>query len=168
MARERELTISVFRALFISLTMYGGAMITLENEVDVKIKALCEAIAADPVVISAGSKIDDFSADTAAQDLYKSVQEKGSELQYRQQVGLEVSETELGEFDAARETLMQNDKVKAFMESQQILSELHKKLTQYISLTIETGEVPTEEDVMDSMNSGCCGGSGGESGGCGC
>jgi len=141
-------------------------MITLENEVDVKIKELCEAISKDPVVLAAGSKIDAFSADSDAQALYSNVQEKGSDLQYRQQVGLEIASDEMAEFETLRSSLLENEKVRNFLESQQVLGDLHKKLTQYLSLTIESGDVPSEEQVAESMSGGCCGGSGG--GGCGC
>ena len=89
-------------------------MITLETEVDVKIKELCEAISKDPVVLAAGSKIEAFTADAAAQEMYRNVQEKGSELQYRQQVGLEISQAEMDEFEKLRSGLLKNEMVSSF------------------------------------------------------
>ncbi len=49
------------------------------------------------------------------------------------------------------------------MDAQRILEGMQKEIGKYISLTIELGHVPSDEEIEAASGGGCCGG-----GGCGC
>ena len=80
---------------------------------------------------------------------------------------MEASESEISEFEQAREQLLQNSTVTDFMAAQKELQEIQNTIGKMVGMTLELGRVPTAEDIeAASSGGGCCGGGGG--GGCGC
>ena len=80
---------------------------------------------------------------------------------------MELSESEISEFEQAREQLLQNSTVTDFMAAQKELQEIQNTIGKMVGMTLELGRVPTAEDIeAASSGGGCCGGGGG--GGCGC
>ena len=128
-----------------------------------KTRELCEAIASDAHFLSMQEDVEKFLNDDAARLQYQSVHERGEELHHKQHAGVELSAVEIREFEAAREALFENEVATDFMAAQKRLEQLQKEIRTYVSLTLELGHVPSDEDLAQAGGGGCCGG-----GGCGC
>lgn len=127
-----------------------------------KTRELCEAIAADEHVNELQAKVERFLSDDSAREQYRSVHEKGEELHHKQHAGVQLGSAEIREFEAAREALFENAVARDFMDAQQELEGMQKQINKYVSLTLELGHVPDEDDLAEASGGGCCGG------GCGC
>lgn len=138
-----------------------------ESAVVAKTKELCEAIVADESFASLQAQVEKFLSNDEARLQYQSVHEMGDTLNQKQRSGVELSETEISEFEQSREQLLANSIVTDFMDAQKQLQEIQQTVGKFVGMTLELGRVPTQEDI-DSASSGggCCGGGGG--GGCGC
>jgi cell fate (sporulation/competence/biofilm development) regulator YlbF (YheA/YmcA/DUF963 family) len=128
-----------------------------------KTRELCDAIASDSHFLTLQGRVENFLNDDAARLQYQSVHERGEELHHKQHAGVELGAAEIREFEAARDALFENPVATDFMSAQKELEKLQKDLRTYISLTLELGRVPTEDDLAEAGGGGCCGG-----GGCGC
>lgn len=135
-----------------------------ESAVMTKTKELCAAIAEDPEYKGLKQSVERFLGDDGARLQYQSVHERGEELQQKRGGGLELGDTEVQEFESAREALLANSVAKDFMEAQNDLHTVQQAIGRYVGMTLELGRVPTAEELVP-QDSGCCGGDGG---GCGC
>lgn len=140
------------------------SIIAEDSTVIVKTRELCAQIASDPVFLQLQENVERFLNDDAARLQYQSVHERGEELHHKQHAGVELGATEIREFEAAREALFDNEVAREFLTAQQELERLQKEISKYISLTLESGKVPTADDIAAASGGGCCGGGGG--GGC--
>ncbi len=127
-----------------------------------KTRELCEAIASDSDYKGLLAKVEKFLADDEARVTYQSVQERGQELNQKQQSGLELAETEIAEFENARTALLNNPVASDFLQAQQSLEALQTSVSRLVGMTLELGRVPTPEDIAQASGGGCCGGGGGE------
>lgn len=125
-----------------------------DSQVITKTKELCEVIAGDVEFKGLLEKVERFLEDDAAKLQYQSVQERGQELNQKQQSGLELSSGEVQDFEAAREALLGNSVAREFMDAQQSLQSVQTAIGKYVGLTLELGRVPAEEDLADQ--GGCC------------
>lgn len=133
-----------------------------DSAVIAKTKELCAQIASDPSFLKLQADVERFLADDSARLQYQSVHERGEELHHKQHAGVELGATEIREFESARDALFENEIARDFLAAQRELETLQKEIGKYVGATIETGRVPTAEDLVDT--GGCCGGGGG--GGC--
>lgn len=140
------------------------SIIAEDSTVIVKTRELCAQIASDPVFLQLQENVERFLNDDAARLQYQSVHERGEELHHKQHAGVELGAAEIREFEAAREALFDNEVAREFLTAQQELERLQKEISKYISLTLESGKVPTADDIAQASGGGCCGGGGG--GGC--
>lgn len=138
------------------------SLIADDSLIMTKTKDLCNSILDQPEFKSLLGQVDSFLNNDEARLQYQSVHERGNELNQKQHAGVELTESEIQEFEQAREQLMQNEVVTEFLAAQKELQTLQMAVSKYVGLTIELGRVPTEEDFV-AANGGCCGG-----GGCGC
>lgn len=133
-----------------------------------KTRELCESIANDEKFLNLQGDVEKFLNDDIAKLQYKTVHEKGEELHHKQHAGVELGATEIKAFEDARDTLFENKTAAAFMDAQRTLEAMQKQIGKYVSMTMELGRVPTDEEIAEAENSGgCCGGSGGGDGCCG-
>jgi cell fate (sporulation/competence/biofilm development) regulator YlbF (YheA/YmcA/DUF963 family) len=130
-----------------------------ENPVTQKTRELCQAIVDLPNLRIARQRIDAFLANDAARGQYESLIAKGQTLQAKQQNSLPLDGTEIADFEKQRDALLANPIARGFLDAQEELHDLQHSIQKYVSKTLETGRVPTAEDLGDS-----CGGHGG----CGC
>lgn len=130
----------------------GMTMLADNSPVMNKTKELCEAIAGDSEYKGLLEKVERFLADDAAKLQFQSVQERGEELNQKQQVGLELGDSEVKDFEAARDELMSNAVAKEFLDAQQSLQSVQSAIGKYVGLTLELGRVPADEDLQG----GCC------------
>jgi|DewCreStandDraft_2_1066082.scaffolds.fasta_scaffold00009_91 cell fate (sporulation/competence/biofilm development) regulator YlbF (YheA/YmcA/DUF963 family) len=123
-----------------------------------KTRELCETILEDAGFKSAQQRIQAFLDDEKARTQYESVVQQGQELRRKQQYGEPLTEEEIDRFERAREALLANEVARGFLDAQAELEEMRQAIQQQVSLTLELGRMPTEEDI-----NGCGCGSG-----CGC
>ena|SRR5438093_7945170 len=131
---------------------------TEETAVIQKTRELCEAIVAQPEFQTIRRQIDQFMDNEQAKSQYQTVMEKGEMLQQKQQLGLPLSEEEVGDFQKHRDVLVSNPVARAFLDAQEQMQKMQQSVGQYVAKTFELGRTPTDEDL-----SGCCGDHG-----CGC
>ncbi|MGB6220244.1 YlbF family regulator [Haloferula sp.] len=139
------------------------SMLTDDSAVMTKARELCAAIAEDARFQELQKSVETFLDDDSARLMYQGVHERGSELHQKQGAGVELGESEIKEFEAARDTLMQNEVARSFMDAQGELETLQQTIGKYVGMTLELGRVPTADDIAQANGGGCCGG-----GGCGC
>ena len=125
-----------------------------------KTRELCAAIAGDDEFKGLLGKVEKFLGDDEARLGYQAVHQRGQELQQKQHSGLQISDGEISEFETAREELFQNNIASEFMAAQQDLEGLQLTINRYLGMTMETGRVPTAEEIS-AASSGCCGGASG-------
>ena len=128
-----------------------------------KTRELCAEIAGNPVFLQYQAHIESFLDDDAARLQYKDTHELGEQLHQKQHAGLELGAAEIKAFEAARDALFHNPIACDFMDAQRELEALRKEIGKYVSMTLELGRMPTEDDLAET-GGGCCGGGGG----CGC
>jgi len=135
-----------------------------ESAVIEKTKELCAQIASDPSFLKLYASVETFLGDDAARLQYQSVHERGEELHHKQHAGVELGASEIREFEAAREALLDNPVARDFLSAQRELENLQKEIGKYVGATIELGRVPNADDLAGS--GGCCGGNSGGGGCC--
>lgn len=128
-----------------------------------KARELCATIAEDDHFLRLQEQVECFMEDEAAKAMYQGVHQRGSELQQKQQAGVELGEVEIQEFEAARQQLLGHPVAKGFLDAQGELETLQRAIGKYVGLTLELGRVPSADDFA-AAEGGCCGGGGG--GGC--
>ena len=133
-----------------------------------KTRDLCETIANDSDYRDLLQKVEKFLGDDEARLSYQSVHESGQALNQKQQSGLQLSDSEIAEFEGARTELLNNPIASDFMQAQQSIEALQSSVSRMVGMTLELGRVPTPEDIAQASGGGCCGGGGeseGEGGG---
>jgi cell fate (sporulation/competence/biofilm development) regulator YlbF (YheA/YmcA/DUF963 family) len=137
-------------------------LLTETSSVMEKTRELCAAIAEDQHFAKLQKDVERFLDDDAARLMYQTVHERGEELHHKQHAGVKLAPAEIREFEAARDELMRNEVASAFLDAQGELENLQRTINKYVNMTLELGRVPTEKDIVESEQGGCCGG------GCGC
>ena len=130
------------------------------SAVDEKIRALCQAVIELPDFPELRRKIDAFMADEKVKYEYQMLNDSGALLQQKQQYGVQITEEELGRFEALRTSFLSNKVGTEFLDAQQEMSRLQDNIRKHLQKTVELGRVPTVEDMNDGS---CCSGHG-----CGC
>ena len=131
------------------------ATVTIED----KIQELCAAIVADEEVRTARENAEAFLADNDAVSLYRETSLLGRALHQKNQSGEEPSLADVRRFGELQDRCEAHPGIAAFIEAQQVLQGIAETVSGYVSRTLESGRVPTEEEVM---------GEGGCGEGCGC
>ena len=86
------------------------------------------------------------------------MQSKEESLQMNKQSGIELTASEIQEYNKARDKMMENQVATAFVAAQNSIQKVHETIGKAVSMVFENGRVPTDEE----FESHCCG-----SGGCG-
>jgi cell fate (sporulation/competence/biofilm development) regulator YlbF (YheA/YmcA/DUF963 family) len=128
-----------------------------------KTKELCAFIAEDSQFKKLQGDVERFLADDASKLQYQTVHEKGEELHHKQHAGVELGPVEIKAFEDARDALFENKVAADFMDAQRTLESIQKDISQMVSMTMELGRVPTDEEMDQANSGGCCGGGGGAS-----
>lgn len=138
-------------------------MIATETNAEIarKTTELCEAILNEPEFQRLRGHINAFLEDDAARGQYDTLSLKGQMLQQKQQMGMPLSEEEIGEFNTLRDGLLANVVAKNFLDAQQEVSSIQDFIMKRVTKTFELGRLPTIDDMDDG---GCCS----SDGGCGC
>ena len=140
------------------------SMLADDSVVMEKTRELCATIVGHPDFGLLQEKVEGFLGDEWARVQFRSVQDRGLELQRRRQAGVELSDREVGEWEAARDELLRNDLIRSFVEARGQLENLQRAIGRYVGMTLELGRVPQAEDFAEEDD--CCGGH--TQGSCGC
>ncbi len=141
-------------------------MLLEEITVVAKTKELCETIVNQNAFKILQKQVKSFLGNDEAKLQYQSVQEMGDSLNQKQRSGVELGESEISEFEQSREQLLQNSTVTDFMAAQKEFQEIQSVVTKYVGMTLELGQVPTDEEIAEANSGGGCCGGGGEDSGC--
>lgn len=138
-------------------------MIATETNASIAAKTteLCEAILADPEFQRLRGQIGAFLDNDAARAQYDALSLKGQMLQQKQQMGMDLTEQEITEFNEHRDALLANSVAKNFLDAQREVSNIQDYVMKHVAKTFELGRLPTQEDMDEG---GCCN----SGGGCGC
>jgi cell fate (sporulation/competence/biofilm development) regulator YlbF (YheA/YmcA/DUF963 family) len=124
--------------------------------IEEKTKELCQAIVAQPEMISIRKRIDTFLSDAAARSQYETVTSKGQVLHEKQHSGQPLAGAEISDFEKSRDVLLANPVARGFLDAQEELHEIQHSIQKQISKTLELGRVPTAEDLKEeSCGHGC-------------
>ncbi|MGI9239187.1 MAG: YlbF family regulator [Verrucomicrobiales bacterium] len=118
-----------------------------------KTRDLCEAILEDPKLKAAFADIESFLSNDVAKEAFSSMQQKGEELQAKQQTGIELTAGEVEEFNKLREGVESNKEASAFLAAQEEMHKVQTSVNTWIGMTMELGRVPTEADFKESGES---------------
>lgn len=133
---------------------------TLTPSIEETLKALCEAIAAEPSVRTARDQAEAFLADDQAVSLYRDVMNMGRTLEHRHRSGETITADEVNTFEDLREKADSHEGIQSFNAAQEVLQAIASTVNTYVTKTLEKGRMPATEELSSG---GCCGG-----GGCGC
>ncbi|MBI5772365.1 MAG: YlbF family regulator [Verrucomicrobia bacterium] len=111
-------------------------------------RELCRVLAAHAGFAETRRKFDEFMANAELRMRYHIAGERGRLLEMKQAGGLELTDQELAEYHAERDTLMQEPLVRGFQEAQAEMSRVQELLNRYLTLTYELGRAPTDEEVL--------------------
>jgi cell fate (sporulation/competence/biofilm development) regulator YlbF (YheA/YmcA/DUF963 family) len=130
------------------------------SPLDEKIRELCQAILERPDFVDLRRRIDAFMADEKVKYEYQMLNDTGAMLQQKQQQGMEITEEEIGRFEALRESFTKNPVATEFMVAQQEVSRVQDNILKHVQKTLELGRVPTVDDMNDgsccNSHGGCC------------
>lgn len=124
-----------------------------------KIIELCETLVADAEIQSARQTAEVFLADEQAMSLYRDMANLGRALHQKQHHDEEPTQAEIQRFNSLQESCEANPVIAGFLNAQDILSGVAEAVNAFVSKSLQSGEVPSAEQLV--KKGGC-----GE--GCGC
>ncbi len=128
---------------------------TVAETIQLKTRELCEALVALPEFQSIRSRIDGFSEDTNARLLLAQLEEKGGELQQRQDSGLPITDLEIGSYENLRQRFLSEPVAAGFVAAREEMIGLQEGIMKHVAKTFELGRVPNPEDMGGSCGTGC-------------
>lgn len=129
-----------------------------DSAVMLKTRELCATLAADPGFLSIRDRIGAFMADENAQQEYENVSALSQALQHKQRLGAQLTAAEIADFEAKRDSLLNNPVARGFLDAQEEMQAVRQSVGMYVMKTFELGRVP-EKDDFHSCGNGCsCGG----------
>lgn len=133
-------------------------MNALSPAIEGKLLDLCNTIAQDAEVRRARDKAEEFLADEKGVAIYREVVQTSRDLEERHRNGEDISDKELQGLEVLRNQADSHEGIQSFNEAQQLLQGVATRIDAYVTKTLESGRVPSE----DELKSGGCGS------GCGC
>ncbi len=130
-----------------------------DTAISEKTKELCATIVEQESFVKLQSQVEAFLSNDEARLQYQSVHDQGEALNQKQRSGVELGESEISEFEQAREELLKNTTVTDFMGAQKDLQTIQNMIGKMVGMTLELGRTPTAEDFAAAEDGGgCCGG----------
>lgn len=126
-----------------------------------RIEELCNAIATDPDVIAARDQAEKFLADEQAVALYRDVMTTRRSLEERHHRGQKIGNDEINQFQDLQDKADAHEGIRTFTAAQEVLQEIANHVNGFVTKTLESGRVPTTEEVFGGGGGGC-------GSGCGC
>ena len=111
-----------------------------------KTRELCEAILQQPGVIASQKNIRAFLDNEEARTDYQSLVAKSQALQQKQQQNEALGDAEVQDFESHRDRVLGNATARAYLDAQENLRGVHHAVLKCLSMTLESGQVPTEDE----------------------
>ena len=127
---------------------------TEESVVVQKTKELCQAILDQPEYQKIRQGLDAFLNNEEVRSQYQTLSEKGEYLQHKQQMGSQLDDKEVSDFERDRQSFLNNPIARGFLDAQQEMHRMQESVTHYVTKTFELGRVPEESD-FESCGHGC-------------
>jgi len=129
------------------------------SAVEIKTLELCQAIVEQPGFPEMFANLAAFMADESAKYQFQSINDLAQLLQEKQANGLQITDTEIAEFESLRGDFMSKSVASNFLEAQEKVQQIQSSIYKQLAKTFELGRVPTADDFANE----CC-----SSSGCGC
>lgn len=130
---------------------------TEDSVILTKTRELCQAILDQPEYESLRRDIEIFLTNDVAKEQYRSLTERGEQLQQKQNQGIRLSNDEVESFEKQREQLFNNPVARGFLDAQQSMHKMQETVTQYVGKTFELGRVPEATDFEAEHCGPSCG-----------
>lgn len=127
------------------------------SPLQIKALELCSTLVATPDFQSVVKRLETFEANEAARSLLNALNDKGAALQQKQQLGLALAESEIGEFEVARQAFFENPLAQDFVQAQEQMQKMQQAIAKYVGKAFETGRVPVADDFAGDCSDGTCG-----------
>lgn len=127
----------------------------MADSVQTKLEDLCRAILAEPGFEGARLQVEKFLINDEARAQYVRVSEAGEHLHHKQSQGVQLSETEVGEFEKEREKLLNDPVARGFLDAQEKLQGIQETINKFVGKTLELGRVPALEELGGGCGHGC-------------
>jgi cell fate (sporulation/competence/biofilm development) regulator YlbF (YheA/YmcA/DUF963 family) len=118
------------------------------NTVIEQTRQLCQAILAQPGMSSVRERIDAFLGNEQARADYDALVSQGQSLQEKQERSVPLSEEEIADFESRRQKVFDNHVSRGYLEAQQALQEVRHSVNKLLSMSLESGQVPTAEEFQ--------------------
>lgn len=134
-----------------------AAPMTASSTIQSKIIELCEALVADGEVQNARQQAEAFLADEKAVTLYREMANLGRSLHQKQHRDEEPTDEEITRFNALQDRCESNPVIGGFLGAQDILSKVAQEVNTFVAKSLESGKVPTAEELAakESCGAGC-------------
>lgn len=131
------------------------------NAVLEKMEELCTALLKQEGYKEFRHMINQFASDENAVGQYERFMEKHQSMQQKEQQDMELTQTEINDFDQEERSLYDNSVIRGFLYAQREFSHLHNLVSQYFTKTIELNRLPEPGELKNKGGCGC-------GGSCGC
>lgn len=119
-----------------------------------KTRELCQFIIDSPNFVTAQGRCDAFDDDVAAQKLYQNWREFEMDLHRRHQEGYQPNQDDIAKLEKLRGEAMKNSTLVDFVEAEEALNGMFGKVVKILQRTLQTGAVPTDEELEECCGSG--------------
>jgi cell fate (sporulation/competence/biofilm development) regulator YlbF (YheA/YmcA/DUF963 family) len=124
--------------------------------IELKTRELCEAIVASKGFSEMFQKMEAFMTDELAKFEFQMVNDRAHLLREKQAAGSQITQEELSDFEAFRDSVLAKSVAADFLEAQEQMQQLQKLFYPMLSKTFELGRVPVPDDFLnDCCNEGC-------------
>ena len=126
-----------------------------ESSTVIKTRELCQAIVDRPDFLELKRKLDAFMENEAAKFQFQMLNERGGILQQKQQAGMQITDEEIGQFEALRDGVLKDSVTTDFIDVQKEIQNMQEMVMNHLQKTFELGRVPTQEDFNSCCSSSC-------------
>lgn len=119
-----------------------------------KARELCGFILESPEYEVLQGRFETFEKDTTAQKIHHAWRERDYELQRQHREGNMPTKDQIAELEKLRTAALENEVVVDYVESEQALSKMFQTVMKVVQKSLETGRVPTDEELSECCGSG--------------
>jgi cell fate (sporulation/competence/biofilm development) regulator YlbF (YheA/YmcA/DUF963 family) len=123
-----------------------------------KMRELCQTLVEEPRFQEIRRRLDAFMADADVQAQYRELNELGTILQQKQQMGVPTDGPDYEQFETKRIAFLNNPVAAGFLDAQESIYKVRETVTRHVMRTFELGRLPGPEDLAScgcGSSSGC-------------
>ncbi len=128
----------------------------MTTAIEEKLQALCQAIVADSEIKAARDQAEAFLADEDAVGLFRELMTKSNEMRERQHHGEDIDDEEVSQLMELKAAADGHAGIRSFHQAQDVLQGMVEMVNGFVTKTLENGDVPTRDQVMQKgCGTGC-------------